>query len=159
MVRSVVMRVTNPPGVELVMPQPPTGTDGTGLAGLDQVESDHGCGGHTGLVLGELAGLDDADDQVGDANRDLRICCDVTDESFSRSRWQVDLQRATIAGEVGPDPFGCAAPGEHVAGYGREIVEQRRVHVVEGMFSSSAEPTCQQSRVIGSQVPAELREP
>jgi hypothetical protein len=153
------MSVAFPPSVELVAPQPPTGADGTGLAGLDQVESDHRCGGHTRLVLGELAGLDDADDQIGDANRDLRICCEVTDESFSRSRWQVDLQRAAIAGEVGPDPFRCTPPREHTTRYVREVVEQGGVHVVEGEVSSSAEPTCQQSRVIGSQVPAELREP
>ena len=94
---SAVMRVAFPPGVELVLPQPPTGADGAGLAGLDQVEGDDGCGGHTGLVLGELAGLDDADDQVGDANRDLSVCCEATNESFSRSKWQVDLQRAAIA--------------------------------------------------------------
>ncbi len=150
MVRSAGISVAVPPGVELVVPQPPTGADGTGLAGLDQVESDHGCSGHTGLVLGELAGLDDADDQIGDTDRDLRIGCEVTDESFSRSRWQVHLQRAAIAGEVGPDPFGCTAAGEHTARYGREVVEQRGVHVVEGEVSSSAEPTCQQLRVIGS---------
>jgi hypothetical protein len=101
------MSVSKPPGVELVVPQPPTGADGTGLAGLDQVEGGHWCGVHTGLVLRELAGLDDADDEVGDANCDLRICCVVDNGSFSRSGGKVDLQRANISDEVGPDPFGC----------------------------------------------------
>lgn len=157
--RSALMRVAFPPGVELVVPQPPAGADGAGLAGLDQVEGNHGCGGHTGLVLGELAGLDDAHDQVGDANRDVRIGCDVTDEPVSRSRWQVDLQRAAIAGEVGPDPVRCTAAGEHATWLGREVVEQRGVDVGEGEVRASAEPPCQQLRVIGASVPAELREP
>ena len=54
--RSAIMSVAFPPGVELVAPQPPTGADDAGLAGLDQVEGDHGCCGNTGLVLGELVG-------------------------------------------------------------------------------------------------------
>lgn len=130
--RPFSMSVAFPPSVELVLPLPPPGADGAGLSGPDQVEGDHGCGGHTGLVLGEPARFGEAHHEVGSSDRDVRIRGEASDELFSRSRWEVELRRTSVAGEVGPDPFGCASPGEHEAGFVREVAEQRRVHVAGG---------------------------